>query len=179
LNDAEDCRQEEQGCEGSGNQATNDRASEWCCFLAALADRESHRKHSRNHGQAGHGHRPRLLSRSRSCCGNRFGSVATILFSERDQQDCVRYGNPNSHDRAHEAFKVQRRTCEQQHEDGSHKYSRDAGDDHQRQAERLKIRRQQEQNHDHGQGKADGQLGEDLLERIHVAAHLGQYAARC
>jgi hypothetical protein len=120
-----------------------------------------------------HQHGTQALSRSRSSGRNRVGPVPAILLSESHQQNRIRHGDTDGHDRAHEAFEVQRGLCDQEHQDRSDEDSRNAGDNNQRQAERLKICRKQKENDNHGKSQTDSQLGKDLLQRIYLRANLG------
>ena len=54
----------------------------------------------------------------------------------------------------------------QQHQDGPDKHSRSAGHDDQGEAQRLKVRCEQQKNYDDGQSQTDGELAEDLLSAL-------------
>ena len=91
--------------------------------------------------------------------------VVARALGEGDQQNRIRHGDSDRHDGAHERLNVQRSAGDQQHQTGPRRAQREPSERSRAPAARLKIRREQQKNHQHGQQQADAQTGEGLLQR--------------
>ena len=92
-------------------------------------------------------------------------------FGEGHQQDRVRHGHADGHDRAHERLNVQRRARQPEHQDHAGDHRRHGRHDQERQLQRLEVRRQQQEDHHHRQQQPGSQAVEHLLQRHDLAAH--------
>ena len=156
CSDGEDGGEDGQGGQGRGRQAADDGAPQGRRLLAPLAPAQGHGDHAGDHGATRHEDRPEPSPRPRQ--GGRAPArllACDVPFGERHQQDRVGHGHADRHDRPHERLEVDGRSGQPERDDDAGHDRRGGGHDHERQANRLEVGRQQEQDDDDGHAQAE------------------------
>ena len=142
-------------------------------FPRALAGCQGHGDHAGDHGKGGHENGAE--SAGGAFDGGQGGSGrpgARLRLGERDQENRVGHGDADRHDRAHERLNIQRGLRHSQHDHDTGDDGRHDQDDGQREAEALKIGRQQQKDHYDGDDQAVVQAAKKFLHGGDLAADI-------
>ena len=178
LENGENRRQDDQRRDGPARQAADDGASERGGLRAAFPEADRHRQHARDHRAARHQDRPQPARRPRDRRIRHVGAVDPIALGEGDEQDRIGHRHADRHDRAHQRLDVQRRAGDPQRDRNAGDDRGDREHDRERQPEGLKIRRQQQKDHDHRDEEPELEAAEHLLHRHDLPAHGHVHALR-
>ena len=141
-------------------------------MLAPFAPAQGHGDHTGDHGATGHEDWPESAPGSRDSGLGRLGTFLAVAFGKGDQKDRVGHGHADRHDGSHERLEVDGTSGQPERGDDSGHDRRGGGDDHKRQANRLEVGREQEQDDNDGHAQPDRQPVEDLSRRNDLAADL-------
>ena len=83
----------------------------------------------------------------------------TLCLGETDQKNGVGNGDTDGHDRAHEGLDVQRSLRGEQHQNDAAEHRWNCEDDGQREAQRLEVPGQQQEDDSHSQQQTNSEPG--------------------
>ena len=99
-----------------------------------------------------------------------------LLARERHEQDRVRRGDADRHDRAHQRGHVQRRAGDEQHRDDAAERRRQRQDHDERIAEVLVVHDHQQIDEDRGEQQPDAEIPERVVHALDLSDHLNRIA---